>query len=265
MRHGGVIKDFDPKRGVSVATLTYEYTPGFKVAEHAHGSDQLIYAISGVMEVISDSSMWLVPPSFALWIPAGTRHRISMPCAVSMRTLYFRPGLVRTPPLANAVLHITPLLRELTLEAVRVGKLRARVHHERALRDLLILHLESGTSIPTSVSLPTDKRALALAQAVLSAPGSARALALLCHEAGVSVRTVQRIFRKELGIDFEAWRRQVRLTKAVELLVSGRSVKEIAYLIGYKQPSAFVEAFRKSFGTTPKAWLISLGRHHREK
>ena len=258
MRHSSILRDFDPKRGVSVATLRYDYPPGFQVPDHAHGADQLIYAIRGPMEVVSTSSMWLLPPSFALWIPAGTCHRISMPCAVSMRTLYFRPGLVRTPPLANSVLHVTPLLRELILEAVRVGQLRARDRHGRALRDLLILHLESGTSVPTSVALPTDPRASALAQAVLSAPGLAKPLAVLCREAGVSVRTVQRIFRKELGIDFEAWRRQVRLTKAVELLVAGRSVKEISFLVGYRQTSAFVEAFRRSFGMTPKAWIMSL-------
>ncbi len=34
----------------------------------------------------------------------------------------------------SAVLHVTPLLHELILEAVRIGKLRARHNHERALR-----------------------------------------------------------------------------------------------------------------------------------
>ena len=77
-----------------------------------------------------------------------------MPGAVLMRTLYFRPGLVRRPPVASAVLHLTPLLRELILEAVRIGKLRARQLHERALRDLLVLHLESASSVPTFVPLP---------------------------------------------------------------------------------------------------------------
>lgn len=264
MRQDGILRDFDPKPGVSVATLAYEYSAQFQVPEHAHGADQLIYAICGVMEVVSGSNMWLIPPSFAIWIPAETWHRIHMPSAVSMRTLYFRPGLVRTPPLASAVLHVTPLLRELILEAVRIGKLRARHHHERALRDLLVLHLESASSVPTFVALPTDERALALAQAVLSTPGQTKPLAALCRSAGVSVRTVQRIFRKELGIDFEAWRRQARLTKAVELLVAGRSVKEVSFCIGYRQPSAFVETFRRSFGMTPKAWMMSLEKLNRE-
>jgi AraC-like DNA-binding protein len=48
------------------------------------------------------------------------------------------------------------------------------------------------------------------------------------------------------------------LTKAVELLVSGCSIKEVAFRIGYRQSSAFVELFRQTFGTTPKAWITAL-------
>ena len=54
------------------------------------------------------------------------------------------------------------------------------------------------------------------------------------------------------------WPRQARLTNAVELLVAGRSVKEVSYCVGYRQPSAFVESFRKSFGMTPRVWKTSV-------
>ncbi|HEY1501215.1 MAG TPA: helix-turn-helix transcriptional regulator [Acidobacteriaceae bacterium] len=264
MRQRGILREFDPKRGVSIATLAWEYSAGFQVPEHAHGADQLIYAVRGMMEVFSGKSMWLIPPHFALWIPAEIRHRIHMPGPLSMRTLYFRPGLVRTRSPGSAVLHVTPLLRELVLETVRIGTLRARQHHERALRDLVILHLETASPVPTFVALPRDERALALAQAVLAAVGDTRPLAALCRDAGVSVRTIQRIFRKEIGSDFESWRRQVRLTRAVELLVSGRSVKEVACSVGYRQSSAFVESFRRTFGVTPKAWTLKLEKLNHE-
>jgi AraC-like DNA-binding protein/quercetin dioxygenase-like cupin family protein len=258
MRQYGVIREYDPKPGVSVSTLAYEYAAGFQVPEHAHGSDQLIYAIRGVMEVYAGRNMWLIPPQFALWIPARTFHRIRMPAAVSMRTLYFRPGLVSRPASGCAVLSVTPLLRELIVETVRIGRLRARNLHERALRDLTILHVKQATSAPTRVTLPTDSRALALAQAILDDPSQTKPLIRLCTDAGMSLRTMQRIFQKELGTDFDSWRRQVRLMKAIELLVAGCSVKETAFTIGYNQPSAFVEAFRRTFGSTPKAWCIAL-------
>ncbi len=206
----------------------------------------------------SGQSMWLIPPHFALWIPARTSHSIKMPEVVSMRTLYFRPGLVDRLSPGCAVLHVTPLLRELVIETVRIGQLRTRNCHERALRDLTILHLKSASPVPTFVTLPREQRALSVARAVLANPGISRTLQMLCADVGVSVRTIQRTFQKDVGTDFDSWRRQVRLTKAVELLVSGCSVKEVTFAIGYRQSSAFVEAFRRTFGSTPKAWILAL-------
>jgi len=252
------LTEYDPKRGVSVATLAYEYPSRFRVPEHAHGSDQLIYAISGLMEVSSDQSMWLIPPHFALWIPARTRHRIHMPGPVSMRTLYLRAGLAARLEPRCAVLHVTPLLRELIVETVSNGQLRTRDRYERALCDLLTCQLQRASPVPTFVTLPREERALAVAQAILRNPAESKPMATLCSDVGVSVRTIERLFRRDVGTSFELWRRQVRLTKAVELLVSGCSIKEVAYKVGYCQSSAFVEMFRRTFGTTPKAWISAL-------
>ena len=253
-----ILREYDPKRGVSVATLAYDYSSGWDVPEHAHGSDQLIYAVRGVMEVASEESTWLIPPQFALWIPARTLHRIHMPGAVSMRTLYFRTGLITRSPSGCAVLHVTPLLRELIVEVVRVGKLRIRNPVECALRDLTIHHVKKATPVPTRIALPRERCALHVAHVILKNPSVSTPLKRLCAEAGIGVRTLQRTFRKELGVDFASWRRQVRMIKAVQLLASGSAVKEAALTVGYRQPSAFVDIFRRTFGVTPKAWAVSL-------
>lgn len=250
--------EYDPKRGVSIATLAHEYPSGHEVPEHAHDSDQLIYAIHGLMEVSSGQSVWFIPPQFALWIPAGTRHRIRVSCPVSMRTLYLRKSLSARMETDCAVLHVTPLLRELIVEAVSVGQLRMRKPYECALRDLLVPQIQKCTPVPTFVTLPREERACTVAQAILRNPAESKTMAVLCAKSGASVRTVERIFRSEVGISFDSWRQQVRLMKAVELLVSGGSIKEVAYKIGYCQPSAFVAMFRQTFGTTPKGWIKTL-------
>jgi len=210
------------------------------------------------MEVSSGQSVWLIPPHFALWIPARTSHRINMPGPVSMRTLYLRTNLTARLEPCCAVLHVTPLLRELIVETVRVGQLRMRNRYESAIRDLLIPQLQNASPMPTFVTLPREERALTVAQAILRNPAQSKTMAVLCAEAGASVRTIERAFHKEVGASFESWRRQVRLTKAVELLVSGYSIKETAFKIGYSQSSALVELFRQTFGTTPKAWISAL-------
>jgi AraC-like DNA-binding protein len=256
----GLILGFDPKPGVSISTLAYEYPAGFRVDEHAHGSDQLVYAPRGVMEVAAGQNIWLVPPQFGVWIPAYTGHRIRMPGAVSMRTLYFRRGLASRMPRTCAVMRVTPLLRELVVEAVRIGELRTRSRLHRTMRELIVHHLHDASPVSISVTLPSDPRALAVAHATIADQAAGRSLADLCAKAGASVRTVERAFRHDVGLSFENWRRQARLMKAIELLVTGHSVKEVAYEVGYRQTSAFVEMFRRTMGTTPRAWASSVGR-----
>jgi AraC-like DNA-binding protein len=257
MRHS-VLRQYDPKRGVSISTLAYEYPAGYNIPEHAHGSDQLIYATRGVMEISAGQSLWLTPPHLAVWIPAGTRHRIRMPGAVSMRTLYLRRGLLPRAPEVCTVLHISPLFRELMIEAVRIGQLRTADHLHCALRDLILSQLRNASPVPMSVRLPEDSRALRVAQAFIPNLADAPSLHAACRRAGVSVRTFQRAFRREVGTSFEFWRRQVRLMKGIELLVAGYSVKTVAAEVGYRQPSAFVELFRQTLGKTPRAWVAAL-------
>jgi hypothetical protein len=132
-----LVRENDPSPGVSVATHDREYTHGSHIPEHAHGSNQLIYASRGIMEVRSGKNWWKIPPHFGLWIPARTPHQIRMPERVSMRTLYLRTSLATLSP-SCTVLHVSPLLRELIIEIVRRGQLRIRHRIECALRDVLI-------------------------------------------------------------------------------------------------------------------------------
>lgn len=199
-----------------------------------------------------------MPPQFALWIPARTLHRIEMIGGVRMRTLYFRPGIVLRRQPGSSLLYVAPLLRELIVEAVRLGRLRLRNQMECALRDLLTVQLVKATAAPIGIMMPSEPRALAIARRIVANPTDTRSLASMCAEEGVGIRTAQRIYHRELGIDIERWRRQVRLTKAVQLLVAGRSVKGVALTVGYRQSSAFVEAFRRLFNSTPKVWTADL-------
>src|SRR4051812_6797759 len=183
MRHR-TLHEYDPTPGVSISTLAYEYPAGFNVVEHAHGADQVIYAPRGVMEVAADRSLWLIPPQFAVWIPARTSHRIRMPGAVSMRTLYLRRGLAARLPRTCSVLQVTTLLRELIVEAVQIGKLHARNPLHRTLRDLIVHQLQDSSSVPIFVVLPSDARALAVAEATMAELAAGPSFAELCADAG---------------------------------------------------------------------------------
>lgn len=62
---------------------------------------------------------------------------------------------------------------------------------------------------------------------------------------------LSRLFHAEMGMTFTDYLTKTRLEKAVELLQSGVSVKEICYQVGYADPNYFSRLFRKVFGVPP--------------
>jgi AraC-like DNA-binding protein len=73
-------------------------------------------------------------------------------------------------------------------------------------------------------------------------------------------RTLQRRLA-QTGTSFDALRDDVR-KRAAELYLSDAtlSITEIAYLLGYSEPTGFHRAFRRWHGTTPEAFRRNLPR-----
>jgi AraC-like DNA-binding protein len=55
------------------------------------------------------------------------------------------------------------------------------------------------------------------------------------------------------------WRQRLRLMQAMRLLGGGAKVTHAAPEAGYSTPSAFIAAFRRSFGTTPTDYFKKPG------
>ena len=48
--------------------------PGTRFDWHTHKDHQLAWAASGVLTVLTADATWVLPPTRALWIPAGLPH-----------------------------------------------------------------------------------------------------------------------------------------------------------------------------------------------
>jgi AraC family transcriptional regulator len=79
-------------------------------------------------------------------------------------------------------------------------------------------------------------------------PASLAELATLC---GLSVRQLSRGFRASHGISIGQFIARLRIDKAKQELVSGRSIKVLAAQLGFCSTAAFSSAFRKATGLTP--------------
>src|SRR4051812_27871468 len=79
-------------------------------------------------------------------------------------------------------------------------------------------------------------------------------LARLC---GISTRQLQRHFRRNFHCSPQYWLNERRLFVARNLLLSGESVKKVAFDLGFKQPSHFCRQFKSRNKMTPSEFTSS--------
>ena len=197
---------------------------------HSHDDHQIIFAESGVLEVITDAGTWFAPATRAIWIPAGTAHswRAHGRLTVHMLGLSASDNLLTLE--APTVLIVSPLLRELMLH--RTSMPDAASPAGRRLHAVLLDQLHSSAQQP--MQLPTtDNETLAKVCAALQDnPADVPWLNTLAAHAHVSERTLSRLFRTELGMTFPQWRTQVRLFHALKMLAAGTPVTATAHACG---------------------------------
>jgi AraC-like DNA-binding protein len=234
-----------------IRSLALNLPTGYMVHSHSHVWHQLIYASRGVMTVNTTKGTWVVPSKRAVWVPARTIHEIEMTGAVSMRTLYLRPDLNGSLPKHCHVIEVTPLLRELILHTIGIGMLDRDVPSQRRVIGVIVDQLSVVAAVPLKLPMPSDARALRVADALRESPGDTTSLAHLSRKAGASKRTIERLFQAETEMSFGKWRQQMRLLHALRLLALGESVTAAALEVGYDSTSAFIAAFKTVLGKTP--------------
>ncbi|RDS82834.1 AraC family transcriptional regulator [Dyella monticola] len=241
--------------GDAIVTLTRNYVPNHVIPLHFHDRDQLVYATRGVMTVETEEGSWVVPTHRGVWIPKGVAHTVAMSGPVAMRTLYLKPRMAKALPRSCCVVNISPLLKELILEACAAGTLKNRVLAQRHLIDVIIDQLMVVQTVPLQLPSVSDPRAMRVAEVLMANPGSRQSLAQICQKCGASCRTIERIFQEETAMTIGKWRQQLRLMHAMRLLGEGVKITYAAQEAGYNAPSAFIAAFRKMLGTTPTLYF----------
>lgn len=64
------------------------------------------------------------------------------------------------------------------------------------------------------------------------------------------------LFQKQLGLTFTAYLTNVRLSQAVALLRSERTITDIASEVGFPSTNALIDAFKRRFGVTPGQYRL---------
>lgn len=224
------------------------------VREHSHPWLQLSWATRGVLGVRTRSGSYLAPPQRAILVPPGLLHSVVTVERTKMRGLYIDPARWKGAIQADAcrVLSVTPLARELIRAVTALDALYDESGPDGRLVEVLLDSLGALEEVRFTLPLPRDERLARVAAELERAPDDPRTLEELAAPAGMSGRTMTRLFLRDTGLSFRAWRRRLRLLGSLGGLEAGRSVTAVALDCGYTSTSAFIAAFRKEFGATPR-------------
>jgi AraC-like DNA-binding protein len=225
------------------------------IEPHSHPWAQFTYCASGLMQVTvvqgDRQTTFIVPSTRAVWIPPQTQHHVVVLEAAELRTMDMDPSI--TPPgwTDCRVLVVSKLLRELVhaLEDSQPGP------RDDAIMALTADEVQRATTQALGVPMPHpehgDKRLRALCEAVLRDPAARPLLRDWVAEVGASERTVARLFRDQLGTNFQQWRQQAILAHALPLLARGQFISQVAAASGYASDSAFSAMFKLAMGKAP--------------
>lgn len=180
---------------------------------------------------------------------------------VSTRSLYIEPAAVTAMDARCQVISVSPLMRQLLMEAVALAPDYDEAGRDGALINLLLHELLRSTHLPLHLPLPKDPRLLGLCQAFLKHPDAHASPAQWAAQLPVSLRSFNRLFSRQTTLSFSQWRQRACVMSALPRLAEGHSVTRIALDLGYDSPAAFSTMFRRVLGQAPSAWQEAAAGH----
>lgn len=227
------------------------------VEPHAHEWGQFTYSAQGVLSVLTDEGHFSAPPQMAVWLPPGVVHDIRPVGPAKFRSLYIARQWLDDMPARCTVLTVSPLLRNLILEAAKLPREWDEQGADARLMAVLLDQIKCAEPAPLHLPIPSDPRLKSVTRSLLNNPADRRTLDEHGKQVGASGRTLARLFVQETGMTFGKWRRQRILLAALERISEGVTVTSAALEMGYDSPSAFVAMFHNTLGMTPTQYMAS--------
>ncbi|HJX79287.1 helix-turn-helix transcriptional regulator [Glutamicibacter sp.] len=217
---------------------------------HSHQAHELLWTKNGTLTAQIEGQIFTVSEGHGLWIPTGALHGGRLTAHVKLFSAFFAPERTTTPFKAPTVIVMEPLLESLLIHLSN----RDLGQEARARAEAVVFDVLKPSAHQLALRLPEDPRINGIANRLITNPADNRSLELWAVDSGISARTITRVFRESTGLSFAQWRQAVKIHRALELLTNGEGVQDVSDLLGYAQPSTFIDAFRRTMGSTPGAF-----------
>lgn len=240
-----------PTRDEPVAVYHRKPPENAIIESHRHDWGQFVFPVKGGLRVLGGKVGWIVPVFRAVWLPPGIDHATVMLGAVQFYVAYIDPSVAPLPLDGCKVVEVSALMRELML---RLGALE---RPNPLMVSLLLEEIATARPLSLGLPMPDDARLQALCKALMDEPASPLSLREWAPRVGASERTLARLFQTELGTSYAAWRQQLRLAHAVDLMGRGLPLADVAAEVGYDSPSAFSTMFKRALGVPPSRFTVA--------
>ncbi|QDY71397.1 AraC family transcriptional regulator [Qingshengfaniella alkalisoli] len=225
--------------------------------------DYLLYAVSGALRVTVKGESWLLPPSFAAWVPAGTPLLAEICKPVTTCSILVQPGFCKALPDRPTAFQMSEMTRHMIRHCKDWGADSAQPS-EAAGFFLALLNACAGLSTRSvDVKRPFANdaalnKAIEVTETRLAEPITSAEVASAIN---LSERSMQRRFARDVGMTWSQVLTRLRMIHALELLsLEDLSVIEVAGDCGFNSLSAFNRAFLQFAKCTPTEFRKGLLR-----
>lgn len=176
-------------------------------------------------------------------------------------SIFNKTGIYDWQPTISAIEKAKSLI-----DASNATSLTGKLNTEHLTMELLAICLDTACKIISQSTgkqrTTTEAANTALLKQIDSILDSVNTVPEIAQQLNISVSTLQRNFKRSYGINISDYIKERRLEQAKKALVLNElSIGEVAYQVGYKHSSNFINAFKNKFGMTPAAYVRLHKRH----
>ncbi|WP_028865471.1 AraC family transcriptional regulator [Psychromonas aquimarina] len=223
---------------------------------HSHPWGQLQIVSGGLLELQAQGKRFLSPPNLAIWVPPGIMHQSYNRKPIDYCSVNIVPELAEHLPDHVCLLAVTAIIEAL-ISDLRARDIRtAHSLADKRLFKVLLDQLAITEQIEHFLPVSNHKLLAPVLKALELNPADETPLHVWAKRVHSTERTLARHCQNELGMNFTEWRLRMRYIYSLELLRSGRSVKDTAFTLGYNQASPFITMFKRYAECTPEQYKL---------
>lgn len=233
----------------SVINANTEITP------HQHPWGQLNIINNGVMEVaLGNQNKLIAPWQYTIWIPARVTHASYNKQALNYCSLSVPLQESRMLPNYACMFELSEIERAIVNNFITRNVTILHSAADQKLAGLLIERLSEQKPVESFLPLSNDKYLKPIIDELQANPGNNMTLEQWSQQVFTSEKTLSRRCQQALGMSFREWKIRLRFLRAITLLKTPMGIQEIAFQLGYSNPSAFIFMFNKISGSTPNKY-----------